>query len=123
MSHYMHHVPGRLRVRSPEIKRNDARAVVLQACLEQIEGVECVMVNTVTGSVTVNYDKSATDSQALIAKIESHGCFDRSRALNAETHLQRSASKVGDTLGKFVLGMVVEKAVERGAVALIGALL
>jgi copper chaperone CopZ len=123
MSHYMHHVPGRIRVRNPAIKRDPARATVLQSQLERLNGVTRAEVNPVTGSVTVHYDQGAIGSHDVLGELERHGCVDRARVVSQDTYLQQAASKAGGALGKAVLGMMVEKAVERGAVALIAALL
>jgi copper chaperone CopZ len=123
MAHYIHHVPGRLRVRTPAVKRNPAGAAALREAIETLAGVTRAEVNPLTGSVTVHYDKTVTSSQQILARLEQHGHYDPQRALGADDYLQRAASRAGDALGRALFGMAVEKAVERSAVALVAALL
>jgi hypothetical protein len=51
-----HHVPGRLRFRIPDAKGNPERLEQARAALEVLEGVRSVDVNSVTGSVVIEYD-------------------------------------------------------------------
>jgi copper chaperone CopZ len=57
----IHHIPGRMRVKLPQMKgKSEALAKVKQSVC-QMPGVTSVDTNTTTGSVLVNYDPKAFD--------------------------------------------------------------
>jgi copper chaperone CopZ len=122
MSHYIHHVPGRLRVRSLQIKRNGAVAADAKRALESMEGVLVAEVSTVTGSIVVNYDTEAVSSGAILITLRERGYITEVVQLKG-TVTERTGSaftsKVADTL----VNKVVETVLERSAVALVAALI
>jgi len=127
---YLHHLPGRLRVRCATLKRNPRRAADATRLLEMLQGIESLEVNPLTGSLTISYDRDQIDGPQIMAALHRHGyCrqHETPTALPSEPATPRVLDKIignaGSTVGKMVLGMLVEKAVERSAVALIGALL
>jgi hypothetical protein len=128
MAHYVHHIPGRLRIKSAWLKRNEARAQRVRDLLGAIEGVNSAQANTVTGSLLISYDPDSTSPDALLQILKGAGCCAGSLVLpNRETSVADrvvdSLSGTGDAFGKAVVGVLVEKMVERSAVALIGAVL
>jgi len=60
MSYYMHNVPGRLRIKSPLLKRNNDAGDELKKALSTIQGVAAVDFNPTTGSLLVNYNHRVT---------------------------------------------------------------
>lgn len=127
MSHYVHHVPGRLRVRAPELRRNEERAREVSALLASMDGVLEQDINTMTGSLVVRYDRDVTAPARLLAALHADGHLHKLLDVdNRGTHagdLSARLSKTGSNVGKAMMGVLIEKAVERSAVALIGALL
>ncbi|MEO5336523.1 MAG: heavy-metal-associated domain-containing protein [Magnetospirillum sp. WYHS-4] len=124
MASYVHHVPGRLRVRLASVKRNERRARRVSALLEELPGVESVEISTVTGSVTVVYDQAETDASHLFQALRREGHMNSEIAASGEPdNWQDLASKAGENFGKFMLGMAVEKVIERSAVALVAAII
>jgi copper chaperone CopZ len=120
---YLHHVPGRLRLRTPRVKHDEAEARRARAYVEVVEGVEAVDVNTLTGSITVKYDAGRLSAEALLHVLCQGGYCDPTAASRNDGYLQLAATRAGHVVGKMVFGMVVEKAVERSARALIAAIL
>lgn len=123
MSHSIHHVPGRIRVRSSSIKRNDKEAQAVQDFLGTIRGVSAVSVSTVTGSITINHDAQMVSSTAILDALrqQHHFNWEVAAATNS-TPSQSSAAKAGEIFGKAVFGVLVEKVLERSAIALIAAI-
>lgn len=125
MSHYVHHVPGRLRLKTPALRRNEAEARRARLWLEGVTGVLSSEVNTVTGSLIIKYDQDAVSAQALFAGLREKGYLG---GQGGQTGLPASevivggktvAHKISDTF----LNKVVETVVERSAIALIAAVL
>lgn len=123
MGHYIHHVPGRLRIRSPLLKRDNERAKEAEEFLQSIEGVSSVRANTVTGSITLTYERDIVNSEVILDVAAQRGYYRPEAVRPADGQLHDMAMRTSGTLGKLLFGFVVKEAVERSAVALIGALL
>jgi len=122
MNNYIHHVPGRLRVRIPALKRNADRAERLAARMQAHAGVVSARASAVTGSLLIHYDVRHAGSEALLSGLHDEGliCVNDVRpsvggAARDVDWSQRLGSKVAD---KFI-----ETLVERSAAALITALI
>ena len=132
MTHYVHHVPGRLRIKTLTLKRNEGQAREAKQLVGRIPGALSAEVNVVTGSIVVNYDKTAVQPEHIMATLREHGFV-------GETGLTQGRSspfpepgyqpyapvtntvvgRVGDT----ILNKLVETALERSALAVIAAIL
>jgi hypothetical protein len=128
MNPNFHHVPGRLRVRVASLKRNDSAARATERWLSGIEGITAGRVNDVTGSVTITYEPQLIALPQLLELLAERGHVptgltdggaDRFPGLQA---VEASASRAGQALATATLSFVVEKVIERSALALIGAL-
>lgn len=71
----VHHVPGRLRVRTSVIKKNTQRANEIRNQLLPVSGVTSVEVNTLTGSITMRYEAAITNHEALLEALRQEGCL------------------------------------------------
>lgn len=123
MSYYLHNIPGRLRVKSPLLKRNDAAADELKMALSAIQGIAAVDFNPVTGSLLINYNHRTTKHEDIISLLERKGYFDRKKAVSNDSYFHNAAEKTGRVIGKAALGMALEKAFEGSALSLIGLLI
>src|SRR6202163_595108 len=65
----IHHVRGRLRVRMPELKRNEAKAQALQHAIAAERGIRSVEVNLLTGSLLVYFDPKLISAEDVLATI------------------------------------------------------
>jgi hypothetical protein len=117
MSQYIHHVPGRIRVRSKAFQCFGARADTARARLMAMDGIRQVEINQRASSLIVQYDPERVSRAALFATLEDLGCMAAVRRDNA--HLR----KVGETFGKALVGAMVQKAVERSARTLVAAVI
>jgi hypothetical protein len=127
MNQYVHHVPGRLRIRIPEVKGNSAEASSLERRIRAQRGVKSVQTSPLTGSVLVHYDP-ATASVSTLSQMMlcSAATEPMSRALPAAPQAgtnQRIGQQIAARVATTVVGHFMETAVERAAVALIAALL
>ncbi len=102
MSYYIHHVPGRLRIKSPVIKNNKFVAEELKKCLSTLYGIATIDINTTTGSLLINYNKRAINYNEIINLLERKGYFDSSKALTNDDYLHQAASKAGAVIGKSI---------------------
>lgn len=125
MHTYCHHVAGRWRARYPQIKNQPARARATQAALQRIKGVTAVETNTVTGSVLIHYDPHHPNRAALMQALqEAKRELGLGPALSSANTVQHAQNiTLTDQLTDKLLGMAVEKCIERSAMALLAALI
>ncbi|MCS6786418.1 MAG: hypothetical protein NZ524_05230 [Thiobacillaceae bacterium] len=117
MSPYIHHVPGRLRVKSPGLKRNPHAAQEAVRYLQQVEGVMHTEANPVTGSLLIHYDHNRVAAQTLLNSLRSLGHLPPGQV----PPLPLQGPGWGQQLSDRIVQKLVETALERSATALIAA--
>jgi len=120
MTHYVHHVPGRLRVKSPALKKNERQAKLVKEYLDSMNGVLSADVSTVTGSIVIKYDAFLVEGKTILNSLHAMGY-----AQNATPHREvySSGMDVGQKVSDTVVNKLLETVIERSAVALIAALI
>jgi hypothetical protein len=127
MNPNLHHVPGRLRVRSPRLKRNARLAETARRELGLVAGITGVRVTEVTGSITLTYDVGTLGKQDLLELLLARGWITADLLAEpaspglAARALDLSAARAGEVLAKATVALLVEKAIERSTIALIAA--
>ena len=131
MSYYIHHVPGRLRVKTLAVKRNEHLARVVKGFLADRQGVSAVDVNSVTGSIVVNYDKRILSSDAILRSLREMGYIhevspdrgDRGMVVALQQDVSAYSQPLTDAVvtkfSETVVNKLVEIVLERSAMALI----
>jgi hypothetical protein len=120
MSHYIHHVPGRLRVKSPTLKRNEHHAAQTKTYIDNVHGVLASEVNTVTGSLLIRYDANLVWAQTLLNSLRGMGHVPAHHEIPiSHSAGTNAAQKISDT----VVNKLVETVIERSATALIAAII
>jgi hypothetical protein len=120
---YVHHIPGRIRVRAEALKGNSACATSIAAWLGSVSGVERVQVNPLTGSVLIYYRPEATDGDDLIAQ-----CRERLAVPGRQTGVVRNINRfsvskdVQGAVAKMVASYITQIAIERSLAALVATL-
>ena len=118
MTHYIHHVPGRIRVKTPVIKRNGSQAKYIKELLEGTEGVLAIDINIVTGSILINYNPQVEDGETLLGLLRDQDYLHHVLPTEDQPGLH-----FGQKLGEMVVNKIVETMLERSAAALIAALI
>ncbi len=117
MSHSIHHVPGRLRIRSRSFRCDPLSAKRAEGELQATEGVREVRVNPRAGSITVHYEPERLTQARILERLEQAGC------LGASIRADQGETRVHEVFGKALVGAVMQKAVERSALRLVSVLL
>lgn len=124
MSHYIHKVPGRLRIKNPILKSNARKCGIARDVLAAHPGVHEVKVNPATGSVTVLYDRDCTGADCLLDLLEERNLVCRkSLATGTDPFAGTVAAETGEKVGKAILGWAVGKALEANGLSLLAALI
>ena len=108
MSHYIHHIPGRLRIKNPVFKNNPAAGDEIRDCFSSAAGVHHIKVNALTGSVVVNYDPNQIDPDNLLQIFRDCEYVDETRARTLDQKLDESMSMAGRFVGRACLGMFMD---------------
>lgn len=119
MSYYIHNVPGRLRLKSPLVRKNSGAADDIKKTLSTIQGIATVDINLTTGSVLINYNPKQINHKDIAGLLQRKGYFDQSLALTNDQYIHRAASRAGSVVGKAVVGTFVDMALEGSALSLI----
>jgi copper chaperone CopZ len=123
MSHDLHHVPGRLRIRSPKVKGNRLAAEQVCSGLECVGGITAIRANPLTGSATITYDTSATDDQAVCRMLQKQGYLNGAcRPASAEQGRWVDPRHT-EWACKLLVSIAIDKLFERSTAALIRALI
>jgi hypothetical protein len=122
MEFYVHHVPGRLRVRIPAVRKNPRKADEIKDLLD-ICGVDKLKVNPLTGSVVVNFDPSQVTPQQLLQILKGEGLFDSSRAITCDEKIQRASNHAASKVGRAMFGYAVGKILEASGFPILAALI
>jgi hypothetical protein len=123
MSGYMHHVPGRLRFKLLQLKGQVRRAEEVEKAVRQMKGVRSIEANTVTGSLLIHYDVTEVESYVFLDGMKKtllqFGAMNSSCSqLNAS-----SCFTGGGVVADKLVSALLDKLIERSAVAIVGALL
>ena len=102
MSYYLHHVPGRIRVKSPVVKGRKRVADKVLALLKGIDGVSNVDVNLTTGSLLISYDPEQVKRDDIVYALHGNGYFDPSRATTNDQYIHSAASKFLSLVTMFI---------------------
>jgi hypothetical protein len=118
MNEYLHHVPGRIRVRSRLFYTESSERSQALRRLRALTGVSGLRLNPKAGSVTVYYDTAETSGDALLERLR-HEC-PQARFPAAPPGRQRSsvataqqpiAAEIGNMARSVALNMLVKKGV------------
>ena len=94
MSSYVHHVPGRLRVKSQHFKNAQVGAGIT-ALLSTVNGVESYDINHKTGSLLVRYKTAHTTCAAILSLFQNAGYFDAKNAVTSDQYIyQKSVAMI-----------------------------
>lgn len=110
MSDYIHSIPGRLRIRSAQLKRDTCQAKDLGALLEAMAGVEKTELNQKAGSLVVYYNPEQLATDDILYQAHKAGCLEQ---IISKARTEHSVSKAGTMLlGQAIFGTVVKKSLE-----------
>ena len=123
MGHYIHTVPGRLRIKNRALKYNSRKCEIAREALEALVGVQEVKANPSTGSLTIWYDGATIKEDRLLSVLE-EGRFIRTKNVNREKDpFENIVSETSAQMGQAVLSWAVGKALEASGLSLLAMLI
>jgi hypothetical protein len=122
MLEYVHFVPGRLRLKIPEL-RDQRRAAEAGTYAGSIPVVERVVTNPATGSLTIYFQKNEFAIYDLWDRLCARGYACGPYPASPSSASVRPDNSAGNRFGRAVLTAVVEAVLQHSAQALVRALL
>jgi copper chaperone CopZ len=132
MSHYVHSIPGRLRVRSRAFRNHPENAKTARSLLGNLEGVRSVDANLITGSLLIGYDEKIVDATRLLGALLAEGWIECLPAPKPSTRAatpkiagrwRRVTDSLSEALPDMMADLIADKLAQRAAVALVRAVL
>lgn len=111
-AHYMHHLPGRLRVRNPMFRNNPSLMGEIEHCFKAAQGVSKIAANPLTGSVTLTYDPDVLAPEKVLEIFEACEYIDAKNAATLDSKLKASFDKTGRYMGRAALSLLVDYALK-----------
>lgn len=105
MRHYFHTVPGRLRIKSPFLK-GKSKSAEIERLLKAVQGIRSLDINTVTGSVLVNYNPKMIASEKIMNILKKQGYFDPSKAITNDYYIHTAVSGISHTIFSFLTVLI-----------------
>ena len=123
MKHYIHHVPGRVRMKNPEFKDNVSLLREVESCFRHGEGIVRIETNPVTGSVVIHYDHKVMPVQHMTHMLQECTYIDQKHVVGLDQNMQASLSKAGRYAGKVGLSLLADWALAGSRLGFVTALL
>ena len=119
MSRSVHHIPGRIRFKLPDLGASPTLASALRGGLEAIEGVEWVDIRASSCSIVVLYDPRRTRVDDLTAYMEGMSGVPRTSArpnlfddVDAESVVVKTIRHAGVVFGHTAFKVALQQVVE-----------
>jgi hypothetical protein len=110
MKSYLHQIPGRLRIKTPVLKRAPWMASDVLSLFSHVRGVTSCSVNTVTGSVVVNYRGDMISPQSILRLLDKEGFVDMRNVVSVNVNDNATYSRLSIEASKIILGLVLDRA-------------
>lgn len=110
MSYEVHAVPGRLRIKIPNMRRNIRLAQEVNHRLNGLFGVESTSANTLTGSVIVCYDAEVVSSSTILTFLSREGYVDSTKTVSEEQPADDTFARASEVACKALLGLALDHA-------------
>jgi hypothetical protein len=132
MSHYVHSIPGRLRVRSKAFRNHPENAKTARSLLGDLEGVRSVDANLITGSLLIRYDEKIVNAARVLGALLAEGWIEYLPSLKptppaAAPKVAGRWRRVVDSLSEaapdLIADLIADKLAQRAAVALVRAVI
>ncbi len=123
MGCYIHRTPGRLRVKIPSLKRNVKLADELTLLLREKQGIDSIEVNSLTGSLKVNFDESQVTSTTLLNVLSQEGHIDMTKLVSSSRYMDTVFSEAGRVVSRAIVSLALDKALEGSSLSIIAALI
>jgi len=112
MSYYVHHITGRIRLKTPVLKNNPEKKETLISLFGCAAGINGVSVNTLTGSVIIHYDPTLYSKETILDILKTHRFLDTHHIISNDNRIERFIEMIRREIRKAMFAMALEVALE-----------
>jgi hypothetical protein len=132
MSHYVHSIPGRLRVKAQAFKNKPKNAEAASTLLGALRGVHSVETNPITGSLLIRYDDAVVKSARILGALVAEGLIEQLPSQRPSPKVLKSAvapgwrriaASLSEVLPEVIADPIADKLARRAAAALVSAVI
>ncbi|HAM50528.1 MAG TPA: hypothetical protein DCP92_07445 [Nitrospiraceae bacterium] len=102
MQYYIHYIPGRMRIQSPVLYENPAKAKEFEIFVKGLDGISAVEIHAATGSAIMHFDEKKINCEQLIGILEKHNYFRLAEAETCDELIEKTTEKVLDVAEKII---------------------
>ena len=110
MTYYIHNIPGRLRVKTPVLKKNLEQMKNVQKLFKSMEGIEGIEFNSITGSVVIFFDSNLISSETILNIFMQEGYVDLVKTITNDQYIHKIVTGSGKIISQSVLGALLDRA-------------
>lgn len=118
---YLHHVPGRIRIKIPGLKRFPRRSEEIRRLLSGMDAVYSVTVSTLTGSVLIQYDADRAGMEEILETLNRHGALDASGFHPLQERVEDTGTRAGKAVRKAMVSWVVGRVLDANGLSFLAA--
>jgi hypothetical protein len=123
MGFYVHHTPGRLRVKIPTLQHKPYRCNTLRNHFATWEGIQDIQIRPLTGSLTVQYDPDLISPERILDLLKAQYGFDENLSIDNDEIIRNSATRATQAVGRALFGWGVGRALEANGLSLLASLI
>lgn len=123
MGYYVHHVPGRLRIRIPELKLRPCRINKVHDALNNLNGIERIEHKRATGSIIIHYDPELMDDIRICNALSYKGLFDKTQVVSSHKMFKKTHEKAGQAIGRIVFNLALGRVLTANGLSFLAALI
>ncbi len=94
MEYYVHQVRGRLRIQTPVLRSNPQKTDEFTKNIKNINGIQSLKINPLTGSALLLYDEKKINCEQLIGILEKYGYFNLAKSTTNDELVEHISEKV-----------------------------
>lgn len=113
MTCFVHHVPGRLRIKIAKLKHQKNQAEKIRDIFSGIYGIDNVSVNTLTGSIVIYYDSAVFSLEQILNILKYNQMIDPIQPIIFQKPVSERSTQMGMAIGKAAFSWIVGRALER----------
>lgn len=123
MGCYFHELPGRIRIKIPQLRRNSEALAKVDKHLRAERGVRSTYVNTLTGGIVVNFDPNALHSDTILSIIEREAGLPRLKILRSEQYVDRALREASQSVASMALGLFLNRVLQGSSLEILGVII
>jgi hypothetical protein len=112
MDYYIHHIKGRIRLKTPVLKNNIDNKQIILNLFESLYGIIGISVNTLTGSVVIHYEPDIFTREDIIGMLKAYRFLDDFHIISNDNRMERFIESIRKEIRKTLFALALETVLE-----------